>query len=141
MAAALAQHRIAQKNADSNEDIAVPGVDESKLGERLQTLKYQLQTKFPGLKRAPKSNDYRAARAKAQTWLGARASDINYLDDALNRYSRAQGASEVRAAMLERFARAAYTLVLENRLRAEGTPAQQAAFAKLRTAEARNPLK
>ncbi len=141
LATALAQHRAAQRSAARDEDVAVSGVDEKALGARLQTLKYQIQTKFPALKGSPKSSQYRAARAGAQTWLGARTGDVNYLENALNQYSRAQGASEVRAAMLERFARTAYTLFLENRLRAEGTPAQQAAFAKLRVAEGRNPLK
>ena len=138
---ALARHRDAQNNKNQDEDVAVPGIDEKKLGERLQTLKYQIQTKFPDLKKSPKSSEYRAARAQAQAWLQVRTADVAYLDDALNKYGRALGAGEVRAAMLERFARTAYTLWLENRLRAQGTPAQQAAFAKLRAAEGRNPLK
>ena len=141
VAAALAGLRPAQAPKKQDENVSVPSVNESQLNARLHTLKYQIQTRFPALKRSPKSKEYSAARTRAQAWLGARPADVNYLDDALNKYSRAQDAGEVRAAMIERFARTAYTLVLENRLRAQGTPAQQAAFAKLRAAEGRNPLK
>ena len=141
LAAALAQHRAAQNDKNQDEEFAVPGVDETKLNGRLQTLKYQLQTRFPDLKKSAKSSQYRVARTEAQAWLQARTSDVAYLDDAINKFSRAQGNGETRAAMLERFVRAAYTVVLQNRLRDEGTPAQQAAFARLRKAEGRNPLK
>ena len=141
VAAALAAFRAAQNNANHDEEIAVSGVNEKVLGQRLQTLKYQIQTKFPALKQAPQSSKYRIARDGAQTWLQARTADVNYLDDALNKYGRAQGNGEVRAAMLERFVRTAYTIALQKRLREQGTPAQQAAFAKLRRAEGRNPLK
>lgn len=141
VAAAIGQHRAAQKDNAQNADIPISGVDEKALGQRLQTLKTQIMTRFPGLKNSRKSSTYRAARGQAQAWLAGRTADVNYLDDVLIKYSRARGASEVRAAQLERFARTAYTIILQNRLGDEGTPAQQAAFAKLRLAEGRNPLK
>ncbi|RYG58360.1 hypothetical protein EON80_27215 [bacterium] len=46
-----------------------------------------------------------------------------------------------REAMAIRFVRASRTLVLEERLRKEGTPEQKAAFARLRNSESRNPLR
>ena len=131
-----------QKRAANGDDSAdMSGVDEAAIEARLQNLKSQLQTRFPGLKSSPKSKGYRAAHASAQQWLQARPADVNYLDNALAQYLRAQGAGDVRAAMLERFARGAYTVVLQNRLREKGAPEQLAAFIKLRAAEGRNPLK
>ena len=112
VAAALAQHRIAQKNADSNEDIAVPGVDESKLGARLQTLKISTSNQISRIEaRAPnRTNIAPRAPKRRRGWEHARATSIIWTMRSTDTV-RAQGASEVRAAMLERFARAAYTLV------------------------------
>ena len=139
VAAAVNQFRAAQKGSEGDENVGAPDVDEKKLGQKLQTLKYQMITRFPALKK-PKSSGYRAAHAQAQQWLQARPHEVAFLDDALSKYSRAQGQAEVREAMLERFVRAVYTVVLQNRVRDEGTPAQKTALAKLRTAEGRNPL-
>ena len=141
VAAAMTQRQTLRKRNNSNENVPAPDVNEAKLDQKMSALKNQLLSRFPGLKSGPKSNAYRTARAKAQQWLQARPADVAFLDDALAKYSRAQSNSEVREAMLERFVRAAYTVVLQNRVRDEGTPAQKMALAKLRTAEGRNPLK
>ncbi len=141
VAAAIAAHSQLQKRNRNDEEFAAPGVDESALNARLSSLRAQLMTRFPDLKAVPQSRRFRAAHESAQKWLSERPADVNYLDDALAKYTRAQGAAEVREAMLERFGRGVYTIFLQNRLREKGTPQQLAAFVKLRVAEGRNPLK
>ena len=141
VATAIAQHRQLQTRDPNATDFAVPGVDEGALGRRLQSLQGQIKARFPDLKTSPRSSRYRAARQAAQNWLQARPADIAFLDDALAKFSRAQGAAEVREAMLERFGRAVYTIVLQTKMRAQGTPEQQAAFEKFRRAESRNPIR
>ncbi len=141
VAAAIEAHSKLQKRGRDDEEVAVSGVDERALDARLSGLRAQLQKRYPDLKAAPQSRRYRAAHDNAQKWLSARPADVNALDDALAKYGRAQGAAEVREAMLERFGRVVYTIFLQNRLREKGTPEQLAAFVRLRAAEGRNPLK
>ena len=138
VATAIAQYRALQRRSEA-EGAPVPGVDERALGARLRGLNRQLVTQFPVLN-SPRSRGYDAARQNARKWLQARPDDVAFLDSALAKFTRAQSAGEVREAMLERFARAIYTIALQTRLKTEGTPAQKAAFARIRAAEARNPL-
>ena len=139
VADAMAQYRALQRR--SGDEVApVPGVDERALGARLQSLKSQIKTRFPVID-SPQGRGYDVARQNARRWLQGRPDDIAFLDDALAKFTRAQSAAEVREAMLERFARAVYTIALQNRLNTEGTPTQKAAFARIRAAEARNPIK
>ena len=141
VAAAIAQHQTVKKRNNSDENVPAPDLDEAKLNRKMSALKSQMLARFPALKSSSKSSGYRAARAQAQSWLQSRPADVAFLDDALAKYSRAQSNSEVREAMLERFVRGAYTIILQNRVRDEGTPAQKMALARLRTAEGRNPLR
>ena len=114
---------------------------EKALNARIGKLNAQLVQRYPGLKAKKTSEKYRTAKRSASTWLAARPAEVKQINDAINKYSRAQGMGEVRKAMLERFVRGCYSVVLGARVQTDGTPEQQAAFAKLRAAEARNPLK
>lgn len=138
---AIEKFSQSKANKNNQEDETVAGVDEAAINARLSKLETQLNQRFPGLKAAKTSAKYRAAHSRALNWLVAQPAQVNAIDDAINKYGRAQGASEVREAMLERFVRGCYSVVLGQRVRRDGTPAQQAAFVKLRGAEARNPLR
>ena len=129
------------KKAGDDAATAMDNVDENAINQRLSKLQNQLYRRFPGLKAAKTSAKHRVAKRAATRWLTTQSAQVNALDDDLNQYARAQGSNEVRLSMLERFVRGAYTVVLGQRIRKEGTPAQMAAFVKLRGAEGRNPLK
>ena len=133
--------RAKLRTRNAKNDYTVPGVDEKAVEARIGNLKSQIERRFPGIKAPTSSDSYRAARRDATQWLTERPTELKTLSDALNKYQRASGNGEVKVAMLERFVRGAYTIILQNKLRAQGTPAQQAAFNKLRNAEARNPIK
>ena len=137
---AIAAHDQMSQRGD---DAATPdaGAQENAVNQQISQLQNQLYRRFPDLKAPKSSAKYRVAKRDAARYLSARPAQVNALDDALNKYTRAQGAGEVRVAMLERFVRGAYSVVLGQRVRREGTPEQKAAFAKLRGAESRNPLK
>ena len=137
---AIAAHQQLSKNG-GNADTPDADAEENAVNQQLAKLQTQLYRRFPDLKSAKTSAKYRAAKLNAARYLSARPAQVNALDAALNQYQRAQGAGEVRVAMLERFVRGCYTVVLGGRVRRDGTPEQKAAFAKLRGAESRNPLK
>ncbi len=128
------------KSEDPGDD-GLTIAQEKSLDARIAKLNSQLVQRYPGLKAQKKSEKYRVAKRSAQTWLAARPAEVSALNDAINKYSRAQNMGEVRKAMMERFVRGCYSVVLGQRVQNEGTPEHQTAFAKLRLAEARNPLK
>ena len=110
-------------------------------GQR-DALKNLLQTKFPGLRAKPQSAAYRSARTLALLDLKKRDAQLQQLLTSLRAY-RVQSANddpEIREARLLRLVRAARTLALENELRASGDVAKLAAFERLRSYEARNPM-
>lgn len=128
------------KSEDPSDD-GLSNAQEKALDARISKLNAQLVQRYPGLKAQKKSETYRAAKRRAQMWLAARPAEVSAFNDAIDKYSRAQNMGEVRKAMLERFVRGCYSVVLAQRVQTDGTPEQQAAFAKMRAAEARNPLK
>lgn len=130
--------RTALKADESEPELR--GVNVAAIEARVGKLQAELKRRFPGLKAPVNSNAYRRAHSGALTYLMARPAEVAAINGALDAYEDAYGASEVRDAMLERFLRAAHTIVLQNRLIAEGTPQQQAVFARLRRSEGRNPL-
>ena len=130
---------FAKPDKDDNDGLS--DAQEKALDGRISKLNAQLVQRYPGLKAPKTSAKYRAAKRGAQAWLVARPAEVNALNDALNKYSRAQNMGDVRKAMIERFVRGCYSVVLAQRVQTDGTPEQQAAFAKLRAAEARNPLR
>lgn len=127
-----------QKDDDSEPEVR--GVDEAAIEARVGKLQAELKRRFPGLKSPPKSVSFRRAHSGALAYVMARPAEVAAINAALDAYQDAYGASEVREAMLERFLRAANTIVLQDRLNASGTPQQQAIFARLRKSEGRNPL-
>ena len=137
---AIAAH---DQQSKRNDDAATSDTDaqENAINQQISQLQNQLYRRFPDLKAPKTSAKYRVAKRNAARYLSAHPAQANALNDAINKYQRAQGAGEVRVAMLERFVRGCYTVVLGQRVRRDGTPEQKAAFAKLRLAESRNPLK
>ena len=139
---AIAVHdRLQSKTASNDDNAAMENIDQDAVDRQLSQLQTQLYRRFPGLKAAKNTAQYRAAQRRAALWLTGQSAQVDALDNAFNAYARAQGANDVRIAMLERFVRGAYSVILGQRVRREGTPAQMAEFAKLRAAEARNPLR
>ena len=125
-------------HSESEGDTPLPQV----LAAQRSSLRSALQTKFPGLKASPKSAEYQSARTSALLDLKGRGAQVQKLLSGLRAY-RVQSANddpEIREARLLRLVRAARTLALENELRVSGDAAKLAAFEKLRSYEARNPL-
>lgn len=102
-----------------------------------------LLKRFPRLRAAEDSRHRISAaqRAQAVRWLRARPADLAILDAAITRYYAYDNGPDVQEALLLRFTRMAETIRLQKRLQTVGTPAQKAAFARLRNAEGRNPLR
>jgi hypothetical protein len=74
-------------------------------------------------------------------FLSTRKADFEVLSTALKLWDRSSELAYNREAIAWRFVRTTRTLFLEGRLQAEGTKAQKTAFARLRAAENRNPLR
>ncbi len=125
----------------SREDETPPNVDEAELERRAARLKSELRRRFPGLQAPRRSSKFGAAKLSALNWLHQRPADLEFFNRATRLYEEADGAGEVREAMLWRFLRCARTITLEKRLLERGTAEQKAIFAHLRSAESRNPLK
>ena len=111
---------------------------------RRSDIRAALQQKFPDLKADPKTPFYAAARRAALRDMKKYSRQTEQLLDSVQNAADGmdnEEKQEAREAMLYRFLRMARTLALEEALRTKGQPAQKAFFARLRSAEARNPLK
>ena len=125
-------------HSESEGDTPLPQV----LAAQRNSLRNALISKFPGLKAKPESAEYQRARAAALLDLKGRDAQVQKLLSSMRAY-RVQSANddpEIREARLLRLVRAARTLYLESELRAGGDAARLAAFERLRSYEARNPL-
>jgi hypothetical protein len=139
--AALQKQKAAAKEMEA-EDTPFPiSLDETATYAAHSRLKRELQTRFPALKSARASPGFKRARSAAVNYLPSRKADFEVLSRALKLWDRSSEIAYNREAMTWRFVRTTRTLFLEGRLQAEGTKAQKAAFARLRAAENRNPLR
>lgn len=96
-------------------------------------LKNGLGARFPGF--GTKGASQSRFLGGATTFVASQTRDLNIVYGAYNKSASQKG--EVEEAQLLRFLRCARSLVLEERLAREGTPAQKAGFARLRTSENR----
>ncbi len=108
---------------------------------RFTRLKSALQTRFPDLRAPQNSARFREAERRALLGMQTRKTDVAALSDTLESWSVGSEHAANREAQCHRFVRAARTLFLEKKLRAEGTPAQKIQLARFRAAENRNPLR
>ena len=139
---AIRAFNLSKKASENENDGAMADTATNRaLMMRAGQLETRLKAQFPGLKKAPDSASYRAARAGAMRWLVAHPAELTAFNSALNAAYAGAESSEVRQAMWERFVRGAYTVILGARLQRDGTPEQRAIFARLRAGEARNPLR
>lgn len=110
----------------------------------VRTHYYALQNevfrRFSRLK-SKKSRSYAASRQKAIAYLKTRPAQIASLYEAGIADGNASEAAGNRQARLWRFVRMARTVILQERVKTQGTPEQKAVLARLRTSESRNFLK
>lgn len=126
---------------ESSMDNPPAGIDPDKLSQSLQTIETTLHKKFPGLKAPHRSARYISAKRAAIAWLKNYPNDdVRMLNRAASLWGQEANSVSSRQAILWRFIRTARTVVLQDQLEKNGTPAQKAVFARLRLAESRNPL-
>lgn len=100
---------------------------------RFTALDERLTRRYPRLRTSEKQ------QKAALLWLRSQPKDVDLLHRLYQTLLHEN--AEVSAAMQLRFVRAARTVELQKRLAREGTAEQQKIFARLRTAEGRNPLR
>ena len=96
--------------------------------------------RFPNLK-SKKSRSYEASKRKAIAYLKTRPTEVAKLYAAETASFGGSETIEIRAAKLWRFVRMARTVILQERVKSQGTSEQKAVLARLRTRESRNFLK
>ena len=138
---AIRAFNASKKASENQEDSDDASPQAQRFWMQAGKLESRLKNQFPGLKKGSANAAYRADRARALRWLTAHPAELTGFNDAFRAVSAGSESAEVRQAMLERFVRGAYTVILGARLEREGTPQQQAIFARLRVGEGRNPLR
>ncbi len=136
----LAQKRLetvsqAKRTEETTEWKLPPGVDAREFNAALKRLKSGLGTRFSRFQTLHGASKA-SALSDATTFIASQTRDLNIVYGAYNKSASTSG-SEVEEAQLLRFLRCARSLVLEERLKREGTPVQKADFARLRTSENR----
>lgn len=129
--------RRAQNLARSQEEDDGPEWSDG-LIESGKNLQRDLMRRFPGLKRESGSPGFKRAQREALKYLEARPQSWRELARGIESESARAETNEVREAMLWRFSDACLALIAEQKLEASGTPAQKAAFARLRASENRS---
>ncbi len=138
---AMEERQRAEKLANDGDAPLPASARREAVEARFNALQSELKRRFPGLSAPEKSARFAADQTSALKYLAARPGDVALLSGALQAWETQSGAASTREAQCVRFVRAARTLWLENRLRSGGTAAQKAAFAQLRAAESKNPLR
>ena len=112
------------------------GVNSRRFNDAYGRLQNGLKARFPRFANL-KGADRTGAIQSATDFLSTQTDDLKVVYDAYQK-SVNEDKSEVEEALLLRFLRCARTIVLEERLEREGTPAQKAVFARLRKSEERS---
>ena len=112
------------------------GLDENKFRQSFDRLDGALKARFPRFKTLRGGAQTRALN-EAVTFLTTRPNDLNTVYQGYELSQNDSQNREVEEAQLLRFLRVARSINLERRLQREGTPAQKAVFARLRTSEGR----
>lgn len=127
----------ANQSDDQSDEWTMPqGMDENKFRQSFDRLEGALKARFPRFKTLRGAAQTRALN-EAVTLLTTRQSDLNTVYSAYEQSQNDSQNHEVEEARLLRFLRVARSINLEGRLKREGTPAQKAAFARLRASEGR----
>jgi len=135
---AQAQKRLEALNDAKGSDTfrAPEGVDARRFNVAYGRLQNGLKARFPRLA-SLRGNARTGAIQSATNFVASQTADLNVVYDAYQ-LGVNENKTEVEEALLLRFLRCARTIVLEERLAHEGTPAQKAVFARLRRSEDRS---
>lgn len=130
-----------QEKAETGMDEDSEPNDQDAIYTLYYRVKGKLQGRYPGLKAKAGSRSFERDKAKALKYITQHQAEFAPLMKMLKIYERSGDGSSITEAMAIRFVRATRTLVLEQRLRQQGSAEQKAAFARIQASESRNPLR
>jgi len=135
---AQAEKRLEAKKESNGSDTFQPpaGVNASRFNVAFNRLQNGLKARFPRLA-SLRGGARTGAIQSATDFVASQTDALNVVYDAYQ-LGVNEDKAQVEEALLLRFLRCARTIVLEERLAREGTPAQKAVFARLRRSEDRS---